>query len=278
MWAAGHHTGLLTDIFLPIGMEAPGLPDPAVLASGNGSSVELLGRLRPGVTVAQARRALGTAADAFGRQVGESSDRHPYAMAVADWGPLPSVVRPAVAAFLSVLFILVGLAMAMACMNVSTILLAQAAERQREIAVRRAIGASDLRLLRQVVTEVGVLFVAAGVIGVGAAVWATGLIGGFEPPVPLPGRLGADSADQASCSSLCSRSRRRFRSIFAGARSGMSMSSTDCARERRSARRSRVRSVSWERRSSPAPCSRRRCCSAGRWRRVRHGLRGTATA
>ena len=193
---AGHHTGLLTDVFLPLGLRAPGLPDAANFASGNGSSVELLGRLREGVSASRATRALGAAADAFGRQVGESSARHPYAVSVIEWGPLPYAIRPAVRAFLSVLFLLAGLGLAMACMNVSTILLAQAAERQRELAVRRAVGASEGRLMRQIVTEVLVLFVVAGAMGAGVAAWAMGLLAAFEPPVPIPGRLAADlSAD-----------------------------------------------------------------------------------
>jgi predicted permease len=189
---AGHHTGLLTDVFLPLGLDAPGLPDAATFAQGNQSSVELLGRLREGITPVQATRALGTAADAFGREVGESSEQFPYAVAVAEWGPLPYTVRTAVGAFLAVLLLLAGLGLAMACMNVSTILLAQASERQRELAVRRAVGAGQSRLVRQIVTEVGVLFVVAGAIGTAAALWATGLFTAFELPVPVPGRLGAD--------------------------------------------------------------------------------------
>jgi len=189
---AGHHTGLLVDVFLPLGLDIPGLPDPATFSAGTGSSLELLGRLRTGVTPAQAERALSPVADAFGRETGESSEAHRYALDVSPWGPLPSTVRSGVAAFLSVLFVLVGLGLTMACINVSTILLAQASERQRELAVRRAIGASEGRLVRQIVTEVGVLFAIAGVIGTVAAGWATSLISGIQPPVPLPGRLGAD--------------------------------------------------------------------------------------
>lgn len=189
---AGHHTGLLTDVFLPLGFAAPGLPGPASLAAGNASSVELLGRLRDGVTPAQAVQALGASADAFARQVGESTQRHQYTVSVREWGPLPYSIRAPVRAFLTVLFVLAALALFMASMNVSTLLLAQASERQRELAVRRALGASEGRLVRQIVTEVGVLFVIAGVVGAGAAMWATGLFSGFEPPVPVPGRLGAD--------------------------------------------------------------------------------------
>jgi len=188
---AGHHTGLLTDVFLPLGLSAPGLPAPASLA-GAGSSLQLLGRLRDGVSNTEAARALSAAAHAVGRVTGESTDELPYVVAVASWGPLPAEVRGPVAAFLSVLGALVGLALTMACINVSTILLAQASERQRELAVRRAMGASEGRLVRQLVTEVGVLFVGAGALGVAATVWATRLATGVGAPVPLPGRLGAD--------------------------------------------------------------------------------------
>ncbi len=47
---AGHHTGLLVDVYLPLGLAVPGLPDPSTLDAGNASSVELLGRLRGGVS------------------------------------------------------------------------------------------------------------------------------------------------------------------------------------------------------------------------------------
>ncbi len=101
-------------------------------------------------------------------------------------------MRGAVSAFLAGLVLLVTLALAMAGMNVTTILLARATERRRELAVRRSLGATERRLARQLVTEVVVLFVAAGAIGVSLSRWITGLVGGVEPPVPIPGRLGAD--------------------------------------------------------------------------------------
>ncbi|MEW5918142.1 MAG: ABC transporter permease, partial [Gemmatimonadota bacterium] len=189
---AGHHTGLLTDIFLPLGIRIPGLPSPSGFETLSGSSLELLGRLREGVSREVAARELSSVADRYAQTSGEATVTHPYRLQVDAWGPLPAAIRPAVSIFLLVLLTLVALALVMACVNVSTVLLARAAERQRELAVRRAIGARQGRIVRQILTEVAVLFVAAGVAAVFAASWATSLLHGLIPTIPVPGRLGAD--------------------------------------------------------------------------------------
>jgi predicted permease len=192
---SGHHTALLQDVFLPLGLEMPGLPSPAALRGNNTSSLELIGRLAAGVQPATAARELALVADAADRE-GSTAQRPPYAVSVLSWGPLPGTVRGAVAVFFSVLLGLVGLALAMACVNVTTIVLARTLDRQRELAVRRAIGATRGRVVSQVVTEVVVLFALAGVAGAALSTWATGLLN-FAPPVPVPGRLGADFAPDA---------------------------------------------------------------------------------
>ena len=189
---AGHHIGLLIDVFLPLGLRIPGLPNPDAFTEANASSIELLGRLPLGVSPVVAERRLSDVADRQQRESAGTAQQPPYQIAVDTWGPLPGAVRGVVAGFLSLLLVLVGLALAMACANVATVLLARAVDRQRELAVRRAIGASRRRLVTQLVTEVGVLFVAAGVTGVILATWATSLLAGATPPIPIPGRLGVD--------------------------------------------------------------------------------------
>lgn len=188
----GHHTALLQDVFLPLGLEMPGFPAPSLFRNAGNSMLEIIGRLAPGISPAMAARELSAVANAFDLEALGPGQRPPYQVAVDTWGPLPGSVRAAVATFLGVLLGLVGLALVMACVNVTTIVLARAIERQRELAVRRAIGATRGRLVRQVITEVVVLFALAGAAGVVLAAWSTTLLTTFSPPIPIPGRLGAD--------------------------------------------------------------------------------------
>jgi len=188
----GHHTALLQDVFLPLGLEMPGLPSPTRFESAGNSNLEMVGRLAPGISPAMAVRELSVVANGFDLEALGTGERPAYQVAVDTWGPLPGGVRAAVATFLGVLLGLAGLALAMACVNVTTIVLARAIERQRELAVRRAMGATRGRLVRQVITEVVVLFVLAGAAGLALASWSTSLLTSFSPPIPIPGRLGAD--------------------------------------------------------------------------------------
>jgi predicted permease len=77
------------------------------------------------------------------------------------------------------------------CANVASLLLARAAGRQRETAVRLSLGAGRLRLIQQVLVESTLLAVGGGVAGVAVAYWAAGLIQRLIPPTPLPVDLGA---------------------------------------------------------------------------------------
>jgi predicted permease len=180
---AGHQTGLLLDVFLPLGLEAPGLPTASSLDDPQSSSLEVLARLPQG-TAKHAAQSLSAAAGRFVPQG--------YKIRVESWGPLPGTIRGGAIAFLSLLSVLVALALTIACTNVTSMLLARSTERRREIAIRLTLGAGPGRLRRQLVTEALVLFVLAGLVGSTLAVWAAGLARLFSPRLPVPGRVGLD--------------------------------------------------------------------------------------
>ncbi len=189
---AGHVAAARMDVYLPIGLEIPGLPKPSTLDHFGSGITEVFGRLKDGTTVAQAQAALTTMADRLNLEQSAEAEPGGYQVRVAPWAPLPSSIRLAATVFFTVLMVVVGLAMTMACVNVSSMLLARATERDREIAVRRALGAGRGRLIRQLLTESLVLFALAGAAGLFVASWATTALIRFLPPLPPGIRIDLD--------------------------------------------------------------------------------------
>jgi ABC-type antimicrobial peptide transport system permease subunit len=135
--------------------------------------VQVMGRLRPGVSLAQAQAAL---APAFQRWVASTAtnDREranlPVLIVRRGAGGLDTL-RRRYSQPLYVLMTLVGLILALACTNVANLLLARAAARSREIALRLSVGAGRGRLIRQLLTESVLLAFLGGALGVLFAIW-----------------------------------------------------------------------------------------------------------
>lgn len=162
-------------------------------AAGNAGDtwLTLFGRLTPGVTPAQVQAALAV----IGPQIpAEDPDTEVTGVALQPLTGIPVSERAQVIGFLGMLFATAALVLLIASVNVAGMLLARAAARQREIAIRRAIGAGRGRLIRQLLTESVVLCLLAGAAGLLLAVWLGDALAASRPSgLDIPLDLSLDA-------------------------------------------------------------------------------------
>ncbi len=137
-----------------------------------------------GCSRAQATSELDTLARRFAATYPKTDKNNTFVFEQA--GSLPPRDRAAVLTFISALSIIVLLLLAIACANVANLLFAKAAGRQREMAVRLALGATRARLRRQLLMESTLLGVAGGILGIFFSLWSTRGISALRLPVPVP--------------------------------------------------------------------------------------------
>jgi predicted permease len=141
--------------------------------------VKTFGRLKPGVTVSQATAELETIRRGF---EGEAQKTSPLFQGVLQLTPLDRQLVGDARRLLLILFGAVTLILLIACANVANLMLARGAARQKEMAVRAALGGGRWRLLRQLLTESLLLAAAGGVCGLFLAWGLTALLANFSPP------------------------------------------------------------------------------------------------
>ena len=152
------------DVWLPFTTYAS-VAQPSLTGRDQPRAVEIVTRLRDGVTAGQARGALAT----FVTQAIEGQDGVRADVRRQD-SPNPLSVR--MLAVLSPVFAAFALVLVTSCANVSNVMLARAVARNREIAVRLSLGASRGRIVRQLLTEGLLIAVLAGLLGLALASWA----------------------------------------------------------------------------------------------------------
>ena len=151
---------------------------------------QAVGRLKTGTTAAQAQLDLGAIGDSMARRFPETNaGRGVTVQKLHD--RIVGNVRDA----LLLLFGAVAVVLLIACANVASLLLARASGRQRELAIRAALGASRVRLMRQLIGESVVLAVAGGLLGLLLAGWAVALLVAIMPDeVPRAGEIAVDAS------------------------------------------------------------------------------------
>jgi putative ABC transport system permease protein len=185
---SGSLRGLTPELYAPrmmVGQLVPG--DHDELTGRYNWSVFIKARLRPGVSLVQAQTAMD-------REAASLRQRFPQAWQADNVITLiPServILNPAVDRVIvpaaALMMAVVGLVLLVACANLASFLLAQAADRRKEVAVRLALGASRGALIRQLLTETVALAVVGGGVGLLLAQVLLGWLANADLPFPLP--------------------------------------------------------------------------------------------
>ena len=150
-------------------------------ASRTSHNYGVYARLKPGVSFEQARSEMDRIGKDLEKTYPQLSRGHG-----ANVTKLPEEITGPVERTLAVLMAAVVFILLIACINVTNLLLAKAAGRRREMAVRAAIGAARMRLVRQVLVECGVMAITGGAAGILLAVWSIRLLASELPAVARP--------------------------------------------------------------------------------------------
>ena len=175
---------LNAEFWVPLGNAAQMMPDPANSTSRHMHWLAVVARLKPGVTRPQALAELKTLAARLAIAYPDTDKGNGFVIELA--GLLSQSDSKRMGLFLAALGIVVLLVLSIAGANVANLLFAQAAGRQRDMAVRLALGATRGRLQRQMLIESLLLGLGGGALGVLLSLWSTRALSTLHLPAPVP--------------------------------------------------------------------------------------------
>jgi putative ABC transport system permease protein len=194
---AGISNPMRADVWVPMMMQAAAKPNEAIGLDSRNLGLFAIGRLKEGASRAMAEAELETINRQLQQAYPAPSDEEeswrklPLSLAPAQ-GSLYQGIRRRVALGIALATVVAGIVLLIACANVANLLLARATARYKEIAIRLAVGAGRLRLIRQLLTESLLLALLAAAAGSLLAFWINRLLMSVQPALPPPYSLNVD--------------------------------------------------------------------------------------
>jgi predicted permease len=176
------------DGYVPLNMQ-PAEDAAKLWSDRNSAALIVMGRLKPGVSLRQAQSSVNVVTERLAEQY-PATDKGVTVRVIPERLARPQpFAKNIVPLIVGIFLLLAALVLLLACMNVANILLVRATMRQREMAIRAAMGASRGRLIRQLLTESIMLALFGGIGGLLLGAWASGAITSLLPVSKLPIRL-----------------------------------------------------------------------------------------
>jgi macrolide transport system ATP-binding/permease protein len=184
----GTDVGLRPELWIPMSMNRQIKPNDSInwYEERRGLFVGTIGRLKPGATLTLAQSQATMIAQRLEREFPDDNNGRGLRLIPLAQATINPGARGGFVAATALLMTVVGLVLLIACANVSNLLLARALARQREIAIRLAMGASRARLIRQLLAESLILAFAGAAFGILIAYWARLALLAFLPSLPFP--------------------------------------------------------------------------------------------
>ena len=181
----GSQTGVRTEIWVPIMMQAQVMPGGDLIHDHHYFWLLAFGRLKPGVALQQAQQEMTLRLKPEAKNYPEEHKGHDSVTVYPLWRN-PFGLNYFLSTLLPMLMAIAGLVLLLACANVANLMLVRAVARRREIAIRLSMGASRWRLVRQLLVESLMLALAGGGVALLITFWTAGALIKFMPTGDFP--------------------------------------------------------------------------------------------